>query len=361
MTYQKGEKTDITGLKVTAIYTNGTRVLKENEYHIAGFDTDIVGIRTAEITYDTKKATFTYTVEENTGSVPQPESIPITFVTLNKKSCTLNTGQSVSLTAAVQPQNTTESKKLTWSSSNKAIAAVDSNGKVKGVKPGTAVITVKSVNGKKASCSINVVNPANEGWKKDSVGYWYRYPNGTYPYSQWKKIDGAWYYFNASGYRVTGWKMLGGIWYFMQSDGKMVTGARTIGGKEYYFTSSGAMVKGWQSRNRSWYYYSSSGAMVKSAWQQLGGTWYFMQSDGKMVTGARAIGGKEYYFTSSGAMVKGWQSRNGSWYYYSSSGAMVKNAWQLVGNSWYYLKKDGKMAANEWIGGYYLNASGKWI
>ena len=226
-----------------------------------------------------------------------PKDIPITSVTLNKKNCTLNTGQSISLAAAIQPQNTTESKKLTWSSSNKAIAEVDSNGKVKGIKPGTATITVKSVNGKKASCSINVVNP---GWKKDSVGYWYRNPNGTYPYNQWKKIDGAWYYFNLSGYRVTGWKM-------------------------------------------------------------LGGTWYFMQRDGKMLTGAGTIGGKNYYFTSSGAMVKGWRQRNGSWYYYSSSGAMVKGAWQRIGNSWYYLKKDGKMAANEWIGGYYLNTSGRWI
>ena len=42
--------------------------------------------------------------------------------------------------------------------------------------------------------------PLTPGWKKDENGWWYDYGDGTYPVSQWLKIDGEWYYFKESGY-----------------------------------------------------------------------------------------------------------------------------------------------------------------
>ena len=50
------------------------------------------------------------------------------------------------------------SKKVTWSSSNKKVAAVSTKGKVTAKKKGTAIITAK-VSGKKYKCKITVKNP----------------------------------------------------------------------------------------------------------------------------------------------------------------------------------------------------------
>ena len=52
------------------------------------------------------------------------------------------------------PADTTD--KVTWNSSDKKVATVDKNGKVKALKKGTATITVKTASGKKATCKITV-------------------------------------------------------------------------------------------------------------------------------------------------------------------------------------------------------------
>ncbi len=75
-------------------------------------------------------------------------------VSLNKTNLTLNTGSSETLTATISPSNATN-KELTWSSSNTSVATV-SNGKVTAVGKGTAIITVKTVNGKTAICNVTV-------------------------------------------------------------------------------------------------------------------------------------------------------------------------------------------------------------
>lgn len=85
----------------------------------------------------------------------EPESIPITEVTLNKSSLTLEKGRSTTLTATIAPSNTTDNKTITWSSSDTKIATV-SNGIVKAVTAGTTTITATTSNGKKATCKITV-------------------------------------------------------------------------------------------------------------------------------------------------------------------------------------------------------------
>ena len=45
---------------------------------------------------------------------------------------------------------------LTWSSSKPKVASVDQKGIVTAIKPGTAVITVRTYNGKAASVTITV-------------------------------------------------------------------------------------------------------------------------------------------------------------------------------------------------------------
>ena len=80
---------------------------------------------------------------------------PITSVSLNKTSLTLVEGGNETLKATINPSNTTDSKTLTWSSSNTSVATV-SSGKVTAKAPGTATITVTTSNGKTATCTVTV-------------------------------------------------------------------------------------------------------------------------------------------------------------------------------------------------------------
>ena len=63
-------------------------------------------------------------------------------------------GESVTLTPTIYPSNA--STTFTWSSENTNIATVSSNGVVTGKKAGTTNITVKTANGKSASCNVTV-------------------------------------------------------------------------------------------------------------------------------------------------------------------------------------------------------------
>ena len=80
-------------------------------------------------------------------------TVAVTSVTLNKTSLSLKVNQEETLTATVKPDNATD-KTVTWSSSNTSVATVN-NGKVKGIKAGTAVITAKAGD-KSAKCNVTV-------------------------------------------------------------------------------------------------------------------------------------------------------------------------------------------------------------
>ena len=75
-------------------------------------------------------------------------------VTLNKKSATLKVGDTLQLKATLPSK--TASNKMTWTSNNKNVATVSKKGQVTAVGAGTATITVKTFNGKKASCKLTV-------------------------------------------------------------------------------------------------------------------------------------------------------------------------------------------------------------
>ena len=62
-------------------------------------------------------------------------------VTLSQNEGILNVGKSVTLTATVTPKEIAADTTVTWSSSDEAVATVDSNGKVTAVSSGNATIT----------------------------------------------------------------------------------------------------------------------------------------------------------------------------------------------------------------------------
>jgi len=85
------------------------------------------------------------------------QDLSISSVTLNKQETTLVKGTSETLKATINPSDTTDSKALTWTTSNSKVATVDSNGKVTGISEGEATITVRTSNGKTASCKVTVI------------------------------------------------------------------------------------------------------------------------------------------------------------------------------------------------------------
>ena len=80
---------------------------------------------------------------------PTPE---VTSITLQKNTATLYTGDKLELIATVSPADA----KVTFSSSNTAVATVCEKGVVKAIAPGTATITAQAGD-KKATCSVTVV------------------------------------------------------------------------------------------------------------------------------------------------------------------------------------------------------------
>ncbi len=84
-------------------------------------------------------------------------SIAVTKITLNKTGATPKTGETISLKAAVTPANATNPS-VTWKTSNKTVATVNSSGTVTAKGVGSAVITVtsKSNPSVSASCKVTV-------------------------------------------------------------------------------------------------------------------------------------------------------------------------------------------------------------
>ena len=88
------------------------------------------------------------------GVAPAEPAVP-TGVKLNQSSLTLGKGESYGLISTVLPANA-KNKTCTWSTSNSSVATVSNTGKVTAKATGTAVITVKTVNGKTATCKVTV-------------------------------------------------------------------------------------------------------------------------------------------------------------------------------------------------------------
>ena len=77
----------------------------------------------------------------------------------NQQKDSVKEGETINLIVKVKP-NELSSSKFSWKSSDPSIATVNSNGVVKGIKPGVVTITVMSSNGKIATCTVEVLKNA---------------------------------------------------------------------------------------------------------------------------------------------------------------------------------------------------------
>ena len=221
-------------------------------------------------------------------------------------------------------------------------------------------------------------------WVRDSVGWWWRRADGTYPHSQWVRIGGSRYYFYDSGYMATGWFRDGADWFFLAPSGALVggwlkdagswyyldpasgvmrTGLTAVDGTWYYLGSSGAMRTGWEHLFDGWHYFASSGAQI-GGWLRDGGEWYYLDpNSGVMRTGLTGVDGTWYYLDSSGAMRTGWEHLFDGWHFFASNGAQM-GGWLRDGGEWYYLDPDTGVMRTEplELNGhrYVFDASGAW-
>ena len=101
--------------------------------------------------------TTTTTVEPTTTTTTTVKQIPVTGVTLDKSTLSLEEGATGNLVATISPENASY-KAVRFTSSDEAIATVDDKGLVTAVAPGSADITVESIeNGSKtAVCTLTV-------------------------------------------------------------------------------------------------------------------------------------------------------------------------------------------------------------
>ncbi len=88
-------------------------------------------------------------------------------VSLNKTEAVIKLGTTEQLIQTVTPSNAYTS--YTWSSSNSDVASVSENGLVTANSTGTAVITVKTDNGKSASCAVTVKEVESVDLNKHSM------------------------------------------------------------------------------------------------------------------------------------------------------------------------------------------------
>lgn len=133
------------------IYTKGvksvTLVAKENGVEVSGAnvswsssDKTIAKVENGKVTA-VAKGEATITAKVNGVSKTCKITVKKPSVSVSPTSVTIKKGKTITLTTKVKPSNGPD--KPTYTSSKKSVATVDSNGVVKGVAAGEAVITVK--------------------------------------------------------------------------------------------------------------------------------------------------------------------------------------------------------------------------
>lgn len=123
-------------------------------------------------------------------NVTDPTLKHIEKVVLDKTQITMFKDNTEILSATITPIDTTDSKEITWTSSNLDVAKVDNEGRITAVSEGTAIITAKTINGKTANCTVtvkeNVLGDINGDGKINTKDWnrMYEYINETQEFNE---------------------------------------------------------------------------------------------------------------------------------------------------------------------------------
>ena len=166
-TISNNKLTLVAGHKVTLSMRNTTRkpVWRSSKPSVATVSSN--GVVTARKA-GTTTITATIGGRNYTCKVTVKKAVFVSRIKLNKTSAPMLVGKTLKLSCTLSPAKSklTETYKLTWSSSNKKVATVDSNGKVTAKGKGTAIITAKLTQkgktAKKATCKVTVNTGVNK-------------------------------------------------------------------------------------------------------------------------------------------------------------------------------------------------------
>ena len=160
-TLDTGETGQIIAVIEPVNATNRELVWSSSDSSVATVDSKgvIKGIKSGTVTITAKtkdgKVVGTTTITVKVTPTPVPTPKVITSLSFAQDNISIKKGNTLGLVVEVEPAELSNTK-LTWTSSDSSIVKVDENGKITGIKEGTATITVTSPNGKKATCTVNV-------------------------------------------------------------------------------------------------------------------------------------------------------------------------------------------------------------
>lgn len=111
-------------------------------------------------------ATITASCEEFSDTVTITVNAPLTGIALNMQETSIKKGDTADLDVIYTPEDTTDDKTVTWTSSDDTVATVDEDGVVTALKDGETTITAK-VGDLTAECLVHVREVTLEGIELD--------------------------------------------------------------------------------------------------------------------------------------------------------------------------------------------------
>ena len=134
------------------------------EFTFTSSDDTIASVNSSGVITANQVGTATITVNAfgQTLSADVEVVAHITGITISGTKHELEKGEELQLSAAITPEDTGDDKTLTWESSNTAVAAVNSSGRVTAVAGGETVITATSWNNVVGTYNISVVVPMTD-------------------------------------------------------------------------------------------------------------------------------------------------------------------------------------------------------
>ena len=287
------------------------------------------------------KATISVKVGNFTKTCEVTVTAKLTGISLDRTSVSMEPGETQSLTVNYEPADTTDAKEVEWSSSNESVVTVK-DGKLTGIKEGTAKITAK-VGDKTATCSVEVKKLNFEDAEITLSNTSYTYDGTAKTPTVTVKLGGK----TISDYSVT-----------YNDNVNVGTASVTIramgeyrGRKIVTFTIEKAGIANAEVTGISNKTFNGSAqtqnVTVKVNGRTLSSSDYSVSYKNNVQPGTATvmITGKGNY---SGSISKTFKVN-------------MKAGWTQVGSTWYYGNPDGTMAKNTWVNGYYMDNNGVWI
>ncbi len=206
---------------------------------------------------ESESATESSTAATEPTKTPEtkPEEVKVKKITI-PGSATVEVGQTVSLSAAVSPDNAAN-KSVRWEIvSGKDFISVDDKGTVKGVKAGEAKIKAVAQDGSNVESGTSTVKVTEKKVNRGDTKTLLKDKNGNQLYCKdgdtYREATTADYYTKDKfyrkkanvEYRYTGWQTIDGKRFFYDKNGTAVTGEQVIQGVKYTFNGDGSLNTG---------------------------------------------------------------------------------------------------------------------